>query len=112
MAILGLDRLLGYAFRPGTRDVDQAVLNAAQVAFQAGAASLLLGAFSWHPSRPEFDRPSLVLAIPVAGVVMYVRSVLVVATVVASEDALPLLRTWRGMVTEDLKAEAFPKRRC
>ena len=107
MLAVGTGTLLGHGFRRAPRDWAEALFNAAQVMLQAAVGGAMLTGAGWDPARPAFGQPTVLLILPAAVGAMHLVNVLAVATIVALQEGLPLVRTWLQSLREDVRSEVF-----
>ena len=85
---------LAHALRRETRDLPQAVLNAAQATLQVAAGALIAVLAGWEAQRPAFAWPAMPLVFLAVAMVMFLVGTLAVATVVGLEAGSAPLVTW------------------
>ena len=94
MLVTGAGAGLAQAIRPASRDLPQALFNAAQTTVQTAAGALIVAAAGWTQGIP-FDHPSQLLPVAAAAAaVMFLISTAAVALVVAFETGMSPLAVW------------------
>ena len=106
LLVVGTGVFLGEVARP-RRDWAEILLNSAQMVLVAASGALTLAAAGWDPGHPSSARPATLLILPVAGALMHLVSVASVATIVALQERLPVVRTWREALLADPRAESL-----
>ena len=103
MLIAGAGVLLASAIRRG--DPVEAAFNAAQTMLQAAAAGLVLAAGDGEVNRVVLDGPKVAAVTVVAGMAIFVVGNAAVATAVALQAGMPLLRVWYQTATNVSREE-------
>jgi len=103
MLVAGAGVLLAWVLRGDYRDPDEGCFNAGQSMLQSAAGGLLLALVGWEPTAPAFGTASALPALGLAGGSMYLVNLVAVPTVVALQEGVPVLRTWRQEATEDAR---------
>lgn len=103
---LGSGTLIAHGLRRNSRDVAQALFNAAQVTLIAATVIVFLLAGGWSPGRDATPDLDVLPSVVVAAVVIYVLSVLLVSIIAALETSVPILSRLRLDLTEETGTEA------
>jgi diguanylate cyclase (GGDEF)-like protein len=95
--------LVAHALR--RRTPSESIFNAAQTALQAGIGGLVLALGGWLPQAFRFERSIDVVAIAVAGLVIYLVNTCLVAGVIAIQASVDPLRVWRDATLDTSPTE-------
>lgn len=103
--VAGIGTVVAHRIRK--EDAAQTIFNASQAMLQAaaGAAVMKLGGWDLNHSRPEFNSLSMALLILAAGIAMTLVTDFAVATMVALQSGVSVLRGWSQAVIHGDPAE-------
>lgn len=96
LVVVGLGSLIGYRSRGA--DWIEAGFNAAQIVFQATAASVVLSWTGWWDRTDPFHDVTFVFAIVLAGLAMHLTNAFAVAGVIALDSRQRLWSVWRTLI--------------
>ena len=101
LAAVGSGALVAHGLRRDSRDVAQALFNAAQVMLIASTVIVFLVAGGRTPNRDVPPDLRILPHVAVAAVVIYVLSVLFVSVIAALETSVPILARFRLDLTDE-----------
>jgi signal transduction histidine kinase len=105
LTAVGSGTLIAHAARRKSRDLAQAFFNTATVMLIVGTVILFLIAGGWGPRRSATLYVDILPYLVVAGIIIYVLSVVFVSTIAALETSVPVLTRVRLDLTQEPGAE-------